>query len=141
MIHKEEIKYWAEQPDGTRVWCHEDGNIEYWKLLCCSPEWFPQNIYIVDNEWATLRKAQSEGKQLQLSITGEVWKDKELTYSRMPLDEPEWWRIKPEEPVYEYQWLYPYSTPNGDYFGITEHLKESQAEKEWIKIPESKRKD
>ena len=106
MTHKAEIKYWAEHPDGTKVWQYEEMNITPWKLLCCAPEWFHDKKYIVDNEWSELRKAQADGKQLQFNF-GEFddWEDTTLTYYRMATSNPPHWRIKPKKKVYEYQWI------------------------------------
>ena len=118
MKHKDEICYWADHPDGTKVWQFEEENVEPWKLLCCTPEWFPHKKYIVDNEWAELRKAQADGKQLErFNEVTSLWKQKELDFKYIKKDLPKRWRIKPEI-VYEYQWMY--QVPEDNSFYITE---------------------
>ena len=109
MTHKDEICYWAKQPDGTMVW-FKYGNND-WKLTS-GPVWRAHTKYIVDNEWAELRKAQADGKQLQIE-TKSGWKFKKLTLDQVRLHKSHWWRIKPEEPVYEWQWIY--KVENGSY--------------------------
>jgi len=114
MKHGKEIKYWAEHPDGTRVWQRTDDIGSEWELNLF-PKWHETFHYIVADEWAELRKAQEDGKQLQ-------WKgsDAVLGYYSMHNTNIEDWRIKPdepEEPVYEYQWIYRIPTDkDGTYY-------------------------
>jgi len=109
MIHtqKEEIGRWVNSPEGTGVWINKQhGNgwfLHSDKSMNC---WYPEFLYVVDDEWAELRKAQIDGKQLQLNPTfskNGVWMDKKLTDDRMSFDTPKQWRIKHDEPVYEWQ--------------------------------------
>ena len=69
MIHEKEIKYWAKHPDGTKVWhkyTHED---KLWELEEFT-YWKKDEIYIIDDEWAKLRKAQVDGKTIQMLDRG-----------------------------------------------------------------------
>ena len=100
MKHADEIKYWAEHPDNTKVWYRNIDKTE-WELI--KPRWDNTGIYIVDNQWSTLRKAQADGKQLQLNLGG-TWMNRELTLQEIKLRNtaPKHWRVKPKE----YQWFY-----------------------------------
>ena len=105
--HAEEIKYWADYPDRTRVW-HRHKEKKLW-VLTSSPSWFKDRIYIVDNEWSELRKAQADGKQLQFKYGNSPWIDGTLTLEEIKnYGDNKEWRIKPEnrkEPVHKYQWM------------------------------------
>ena len=98
--HGEEMKRWAEAPDRTKVW-HKMKAADSW-ALDGAPAWLHDILYIVDDEWAELRKAQIDGKQLQIKLDGE-WVDADLSDGYLPeVVTPDRWRIKPEVefPVY-----------------------------------------
>ena len=105
--HADEIRYWAEHPDGTGAWFREYNDTEWY--LDKYPKWNAKGIYIVDNEFSELRKAQADGKQLQrvdfFNSPHQSWTDMELTVNNIESTLPEHWRTKPE-PVYEWQWHY-----------------------------------
>lgn len=139
--HKDEIFRWLNSPDDTKVWINKNQGRGWYlyasKTINC---WYDEHSYIVDDEWAELRKAQADCKQLEFNITGNEWICKTLMITEdTKIENISKWRIKPEEPIYEWQWIYPYTKANSDYFGITEHCTESQAEKDWEKIEQSKR--
>ena len=101
MKHATEIKRWADMPEGTSVWT-KDINGKWYKTA--SPVWHKNEIYIVDDEWAELRKAQVDGKQIEFNISVDKWIPVSFideTSRRSPKD----YRVKPE-PVYEWQWYY-----------------------------------
>jgi len=108
MKHEKEICYWAKQPDGTKVWRRANDKDSEWKLNLF-PKWYETSHYIVDDEWAELRKAQADGKQLQraayLCGRNREWIDIEFVIEDTKITELDHWRIKPEE-LYEYQWIY-----------------------------------
>jgi len=62
MTHEKEIKFWAEHKNGTKVWTKFDNT--GWKLEAF-PCWISANMYIVDDEWAELRKANADGYTIQ----------------------------------------------------------------------------
>jgi len=95
--HKDEIIRWANSPEGTMVWYKDFG---HW-IITDNPSWDSGTLYIVDDEWAELRKAQADGKQLQ-RFSG-TWVDED-TLNMGTFEEPKYWRIKPEG-VYEWQWI------------------------------------
>ena len=101
MTHEDEIQYWGSHPDGTKVWSKEGGE---WELSEGAPAWLPEGQYIVDNDWAELRKAQADGEQLQYHLNGREWKDSTIRRVDYVVGntKPENWRIEVE---YEYQWL------------------------------------
>ena len=102
MTHEAEIQYWSKHPDGTKVWLKSSKDTE-WQITYL-PRWGSDTIYIVDDEWSELRKAQADGKQLQTKLTNK-WEDAELTIDVLDVLAVSDWRIKPE-PIYEYQWIY-----------------------------------
>lgn len=96
--HWRELKRWAEAPNGTEMW-HKTENEKWVLSLFISGS--DDSEYIVDDEWAELRKAQADGKQLQY-LHGSVWTDCELRYVDMKTSKASEWRIKPEVefPIY-----------------------------------------
>lgn len=96
--HSDEIKYWAEHDNGTKVW-YRVPNCKLWAITS-QPCWEQETTYICNDEWADLRKKQADGKQLQFKDGDLVpeWKDGELTVDNLEMTKLEWWRIKPEEP-------------------------------------------
>ena len=137
MKHKHEIKYWAEHPDKTKVW-FKSKKRDKWLIdeLC---GWYSEFIYIVDDEWAELRKAQVDGKQLEYyigyrkeEINDEVyWVNSALSRYDMENTLPEHWRIKPEkEPIYEYQWIC--KTHLGKYFIPNSYFVKKEAVEGYI---------
>lgn len=102
MTHEKEINRWSRCSDGTRVWFKGKGE---WSLTI-APSWRPSVIYIVDDEWAKLRKAREDGIQLQHRQGNTGYHDVDLT--DWECTNPEDWRIKPKKPEYEWQWLHQY---------------------------------
>lgn len=98
--HINEMERWAKAPDGTRMWFKDGDDLDWDTTLM--PFWAESCIYIVDDEWAELRKAQADGKQLQVYQNMVKWVDDKLSYSDLETSTPEHWRIKPEIkfPVY-----------------------------------------
>jgi len=95
MTHSDEIKYWAEHPNGTKVWQKFKAPNNEWMLISQGMFMDPESTYIVDDEWAELRKAQTDGKQLQW-FNGREWIDKNLNSMDMCeyVSKPKDWRIK-----------------------------------------------
>lgn len=135
MTHETEIKYWAEHPDGTRVWLkYED--CDWTSLQDHEINWrLKDGIYIVDNQWAELRKAQADGKQLQYNEG--TWEDRILILSHIDLYNILDWRIKSEEPVYEWQWIW-FCERTGRY-AISGFMTEDEANEWFVKYEPSKR--
>ena len=108
MTHGEEMKYLAEHKDRTKIWVGTSGRGWVLKRVVA---WRPSATYIVDDEWAELRKAQADGKQLQYHLNGIEWRDSSITRTDYVIGntKPKGWRIRPEypeEPVYEWQWQF-----------------------------------
>jgi hypothetical protein len=53
-VHKEEMIRFANSPAGTKVWCKSNANGMWGKLKM--PSWDENSSYIVDDEFAELRK-------------------------------------------------------------------------------------
>ena len=105
MFHEQEIIRWAKCPDKTGVWWK---NCENEWILVDSPMWRKNKIYIVDDEWAEYRKSQIDGKIIEC-YQGDYYpleqcNQKARDFKLSPADD--YYRIKPEEPVYEWQWMY-----------------------------------
>ena len=97
--HYSEIVRWAHNPQ--LVWTRMSNN-KGWVLIS-NPQWNESTVYILDDKWAELRKAQADGKQLQcINNIGTDYTNDILDYQAMLITQPEDWRIAVE---YEYQWM------------------------------------
>ena len=94
MTHAKEIKRWASCPDGTKVWYKNTSTKKTWHLN--DWYWNGTGTYIVDDEYAELRKAHADGKKIEV-VTHIGWVDAKIN--------PEWkdkassYRIKPKPKV------------------------------------------
>ena len=101
MKHKREICYWAKHDEGTRVF-EENLEAGQW-TLCESVNWKPDRSYIVDDEWAELRKANADGVAIQMMRRDGTWKDlpsdwwKNGFYAQVENYYVENYRVKPKE--------------------------------------------
>ncbi len=96
-----EIKRWVKAPNGTEVWWRNEKETEW--IRKDNVLFYNNMIYVVDDEWAELRKAQIDGKQLQKKVLNEhTWTNNILDEENMIYSSPSNWRIKPEIefPVY-----------------------------------------
>lgn len=92
--HWREIKRWVNS-NSSWVWRNKAKNCTWVKIN--DPSFLEEFEYVVDDEWAELRKAQIDGKQLQFNdLAGTGWIDRVLDEEYMSFTEPEDWRIKPE---------------------------------------------
>ena len=135
--HKYEIIRWACSPSNTAVWYTIKEYGDWFKTS--NPSWMEDGIYIVDDKWAELRKAQADGKQLQSLITPDRFADNLLTEYLMNNTEPSNWRIKPE-PVYE--WQYTTRTQYGHYVMSTGFYTDDEPISDynvWTRFEPSKR--
>ena len=76
--HTDEIIRYANSEEGTGVWYKEIAGASKWRLIGYS-SWRDNCSYVVDDEWAHLRKALIDGKTLQtsdeLTAGGICWSD------------------------------------------------------------------
>lgn len=96
-----EVKRWVRAEEATNIWV-KCASGERWDLRC-DVHFSPDCIYIVDDEWAELRKAQADGKQLRHYCSDESrWCDQPLEEIHWNHGNPAEWRIKSEVkfPVY-----------------------------------------
>ena len=68
-VHKSEIIRLANSPQDTYVWFKQEG---FGWCRLAAVVWGPENKYIVDDEFAEIRKAFVDGKQIQHKI---LWAD------------------------------------------------------------------
>ena len=140
MKHKKEIKRWANSPDGTKVWVKIDTKQGWVPLV--SPSFIKENVYIVDDEYATMRKAFMDGVTIQYNNCDNHWRDLILD-SDVPVAwgyPVENYRIKPEEPkvkkVPTYQIVFrtddviPFSTSELYYKDVDEFKKHNISKKD-----------
>lgn len=101
--YKDVFNYWL---DGGKVWFKDGGPMltDRWiKLVepvtwCTGMEYNP--IYVQDDEYAELRKAGADGKQLQVSYDcGKTWYDKST--KKISWNDNQLVRIKPDEPEFK----------------------------------------
>ena len=125
MTQEDEICYWSKHKDGTKVW----GKMKSGKWVILDQLfWTGFSGYIVDDEWAELRKAQEDGEQLQFTNGVDEWIDSELTLSyirKQHSNEVQKWRVKPKKPSYEWQW---HCRDSENHFRLTEKHYKTQEE-------------
>ena len=94
---------WANSKEDTKVWIKQDRGD--WFLSANNIAWNKDNQYIVNDGWAELRKAEADGKIIEARLTPDIWSEHDLNESFRP----SYYRVKPDEPTYYYQWekLYP----------------------------------
>jgi hypothetical protein len=93
--HKEEIIRWANSPEGTKVWVREEDMDEWFTTL--HPSWYNGSKYIVDDEYAEVRKALAVGKTTQVLNADGHWyyvPEGETPSWNLP---PSSYRVKTEE--------------------------------------------
>ena len=97
--NKEAFDYWL---NGGKIWERFTGNFLNWKIS--EPRWNAGlYLYVQDDEYAEFRKAQADGKTLEVWVT-DGWCENERP---MNFTEPiKYYRIKPDEPKYSREdWL------------------------------------
>ena len=92
--HKSEMNRYINSKYGTAVWC-KNPESDNWEKTG-TPAWREDMLYVIDDKWASLRKSQYDGHQLQY-YGGPVlgWIDWRL--SNLDISRPEDWRVKPAE--------------------------------------------
>ncbi len=133
MIHELEMVRWAQSKEGTRVW-YRDKHASRWSMSpICTPSFHPSAQYVVDDEYAEIRKAFLDGKTIQVKTEVCDWRTVSKTESVHRFDGvneesdfyySEKYRIAPKE-VYKYQMLYKMHK-NGTYI-LTDSFYESEA--------------
>ena len=104
-----EIERWTKAPSRTQVWYRSKKGGKWVKIDW--PIWRGSLIYVIDDPFAELRKAQYDGKQLQFYCSDENrWCDQPLEEIHFKCSTPSEWRIKPEVdyPIYLRSTIYPY---------------------------------
>ena len=94
--HRNEIIRWAKSPVNTEVWtraknCSSDLD-KVWHLLS-APQWVKDNYYVVDDMYATLRKAFFDGETIEYLYANGIWRETSNLDWCQPLEK---YRIKPE---------------------------------------------
>ena len=119
--HRDEIVRWANSKEGTSVWYKPMGYSDWFLSDSKGISWDKDTLYICNDNWANLRKARADGKQLQrISNTGE-WLDTKL--ASQPSHSTEKWRIKPR---IELEWQFIKQDGMGGYC-FTNYMTELQA--------------
>jgi len=100
--HKEVIKWFYEQPEGTKLWAKSKLCDEW--CLTDTPYWYNYHTYIINDEFAELRKAIADGKEIEYLTNDNKWVDlntKDPSYDFYLT--PEHYRIKKEVkfPIYK----------------------------------------
>ncbi len=145
MTHRKEINRWAECPDGTNVWS-KNASRGWFLFEPVDISWLPSCEYVVDDEHAIYKKAQIDGRNIEV-YQGE-WYDiskcnaAAQNFRLTPADK--YYRVKDDDPVYYWQWekldredgcimvTSPYTDERANYHGY-------QVNDGWRKIESSKR--
>ena len=126
---------------GGNLWCYDEIKKEWFVLNDNELNWDLTNkaCYIIEDQHFISRKAFALGEEIETSSFGELW---EKVTDESALWTAKYYRPKPKEPVYEYQWLI---RRNRDgYLKTTKHITDTEfiCGNEWqviYKIPESKK--
>jgi len=118
---KKEFNKWLEA-GRPQVWVKDLGDpTDEWDTTSY-PKWMEGITYIIDDEYAKIRKAFYDGEVIEWRFAGEqMWyrllKDNFYKFVNE-------YRIKPKEPVYEYQWIGQFD--NGRYIFTEEWYTEDE---------------
>ena len=107
-IHSDEIHRLADAPQGTKIWYRAKLNGTW--VLSNNYNWQEGCFYIINDEWAEIRKAMIDSKVIEIS-NKKIWSNSLNSVTDMGLDgiSIKDYRIKPDvvEPVYyQYERLY-----------------------------------
>jgi len=119
-----------------RVWVKNVSDKEGdWVLMPLLPTWFKNRVYVIDDEYAEIRKAFYDGKKIQWRCESEQeWYPLSYDDFYKPVDK---YRIKPEEPVYEYKFVR--ESPYNGWIVTEGYYPIDEADDNWVIIPDSKR--
>jgi len=103
----DEINLWSSMPDGTKVWFKDIGG-DTWDLIS-DPIWYQNCTYVVDDENAEIIKQwyDDASKVEYYNVSEERWEQTSCTDAssiRYGLDKGHKYRIRPDEPVYYWQY-------------------------------------
>ena len=136
--HRDEIIRFANSEAGTRVWQKGKGTL--WTKTSF-PLWNENHTYILDDKYAELRKSSIDTcRPIQFLSVYDGWTVPKggLKFAGRLED----YRLKPEGPVYYYQWK---KLCGEDRIRITNYISDEHAEKQnyeergWVKIERSKK--
>lgn len=106
MTHKDEICRWSKCKDGTKVWYRvKESKDKKWRKIRV-PSWKEHNYYVIDDEWAEIRKQFIDDKSKVLVKSNKSWIVTELdnvSEFGKGCYTVEKYKIKPE---CLYQWIY-----------------------------------
>ncbi len=128
MRHKEEIKLWADCEEETVVWSRRKNEYSWERVRY--PKWINECEYVVDNDYADLRMAAIDGKDIFiLTEDGEdSIKLSEPNFTRPPGD----YSIG-KFPEKKWQWLY---INEAGHYCTTVHYTKKEA---YMVLPKSKK--
>ena len=132
MTQGAEIRYWSYKPNDTKVWVRKATHSQW--LLVIAPNWLPRYFYVVDDEWAEIAKqfiddsSKVEHKDINNNWAATIAQN---IYDLRLGDITEY-RIKPKEPVYE--WQYSYINPQGIYAITKEFYTPNEVTQEDLNI-------
>ena len=140
--HKNEMHRLADAEEGTEVWCQHN-EVNGWELISIVA-WSDNFDYIVDDEWAQIRKAMVDGKTIECKSINGDWVPTVCKIGRLAGDDVVIYRIKPD--VVEEVFYYQYEKLHAGRIDDTCHVSEDRANRSnyteangWFKIESSKR--
>jgi len=87
--HWKAMEWWKDQPEGTRIWCKmPDGYYPYYMSkwhLQSDPLWSSDAEYVINDEFAELRKAIADKKKIEV-YNEDKWQPIEMVFSAVPTD-------------------------------------------------------
>ena len=144
--HSAEMHRLADAEAGTKVW-YKQKILGAWKIVI-QPRWKKDGYYIVNDEWADIRKAIVDGKTIEYKYSKSKWVDSTREVEELGSDARytiEYYRIKPD--VVEETFYYQYEKLDAGKIYASRHVSDYVATKElhytekrgWFKIESSKR--
>ena len=72
--HRKAIEWFYNQPKGAKVWFKGDADYDIWELTE-TPSWSLEYTYIINDEYAELRKAIADEKDIEFLDYYNKWKE------------------------------------------------------------------
>jgi len=118
--------------EGGNLWCWDGMTwCKQETILVCDVDWKYGVINIIEDKFFIERKAFALGEEIEMYVSGLCkWMVKE---------DPCWhkshkYRVKPKEPVLEWQWIYREIVKNSPPFVLSKYMTEEEAKKNTLVV-------
>jgi hypothetical protein len=129
MTHEKEIVRFSKCQDGTYVWAKYNN---YSWVLVKNPEWSKEGTYIVDDEYAEVRKFAVDNGFAWYNSKEMGWMKETNPMFIYPIEK--YATSKPDEEVYYYKW----KRKDGSNVYVCRYTTDNLSDDGWTRIDESK---